>query len=133
KPITPSDIRCRLCQHHYGEPDGCATCAPAKKNCLWPAVTGDDVSLGAMAGKSIRLIQLNLDRLEKEMTESIGGKSGHFYSPHAKEAAALAKALAPILAEARKLEDRDAKRVAQMTFAERVELWAHWFKELPHE
>jgi len=86
-----------------------------------------------MAGKSIRLIQLNLDRLEKEMTESIGGKSGHFYAPHAKEAAALAKALATILAEARKLEDRDAKRVAQMTFAERVELWAHWFKELPQE
>lgn len=131
--MTPSDIKCRLCQHHYGEAEGCVTCAPAKKNALWPAMTGEDVSLQGMAQKSIRLLQLNLDRLEKEMTQSLGGKSGHYYAEHGREAAALAKALATILGEARKIEDREARKVAQMTFSERIELWKEWFAQLPQE
>lgn len=86
-----------------------------------------------MAQKSIRLLQMNLDRLEKEMTESVGGRTGHYYAPHGKESAQLAKALAVILGEARKIEDREAKRVAQMTFSERVELFMEFIHQLPME
>lgn len=132
--MRPAEIECRLCGHHYGESDGCVTCQPAKANIIWPAMGADSsVDLLAMSNKSIKLLELSLDRLEREMTESVGGRSGHYYAPHAKEACQLGRTLSFMLAEARKLEDRDASLVKNMTFSQKVELFMEFLAELPPE
>lgn len=78
---------------------------------------------------------MNLDRLERDMTRwsQADHAEGFYHSGQAKEAAMLGRSLAFMLAEARKLEERDEKRVAQMGYAERVELFYDFLDSLPQE
>jgi len=60
-------------------------------------------------------------------------EEGFYHAQHAKEAATLGRSLAFMLAEARKLEERDEKKVAKMSYAERVELFMEFLDSLPQE
>lgn len=132
--MRPSDIKCRLCGYNYAELDGCRTCRAAKDNIVWPATASEELDLLGLSRKAIGLIELSLDRLEKDMRKWKGKDGeGFYYAPHAKEAATLGRSLAFMLAEARKLEERDEKKVAKMGYAERVELWMDFLDSLPQE
>ena len=133
--MRPSDIKCRICGRHYGEPEGCPTCRQAKANIVWPAEAESEIDLLGMSRKALRLIEMNLDRLERDMTRwSKADTEEGFYNPtQAKEAAMLGRSFAFMLAEARKLEDRDEKKVALMGYAERVELFMDFLDSLPQE
>lgn len=132
--MKPSDVRCR-CGRTYAELEGCGVCEPAKRQIVWPETVEDDLNLLGLSRKAVRLIEMNLDRLERDMTKwsRADKESGFYYAPHAKEAAMLGRSLAFMLAEARKLEERDEKRVGNMNFAERVRLWTEFLDSLPHE
>lgn len=131
--MRPADIKCRLCGKHYGEPEGCPTCTAAKRNIDWPAMADSGVDLLPLAQQAIRLMKINLDRLEHDMTQSLGGRTDHYYEPHANQAMKLGRSLSFMLAEARKLEERDEKKVANMSFGEKVELYFEFLNSLPQE
>jgi hypothetical protein len=133
--VRPSDIKCRLCGHHYGEEAGCPTCSHAKRAIDWPATAEVEIDLLGLSRKAVRLIEMSLDRLERDMTKwsKADREDGFYHQGHAKEAAMLGRSLAFMLAEARKLEERDEKRVANMGYAERVELWMDFLDSLPQE
>lgn len=91
------------------------------------------VDLLGLAQKAIRLMDINLDRLERDMTESVGGRSDHYYPAHSEASMKLGRSLSFMLAEARKLEERDEKKVDRMSFAEKVELFMEFINGLPQE
>lgn len=56
-----------------------------------------------------------------------------YYPKHGTEATKIARAMAALVAEMRKLEDRQYKAVQKMSFDEKVELFMDFFDELPQE
>jgi hypothetical protein len=120
-----------MCQKTYNLEQGCVFCEQAKKHIIWPDEFSSDLnSLDSMAAQSIRILQANLDRLERDMDST---PTKGFYDKHAVQAGQLARAMATILSEARKLEDRNAKAVQRMGYEERAELFLDFVEQLPPE
>ena len=130
--MTPDQIVCRCCQNTYEVIEGCAICETAKANIIWPALKEDNeaADLANLSRRTLRLLASNIKRLEHSMTTSV---TREYYPAHGREAAALAKAMSAILTEARKLEEREEKRVKAATFDEQVDIWHDWFGSLPRE
>lgn len=129
-----TDIVCGRCQKSYHVRPGCGVCKPAKE-CLYLVSIDEGSGLSSTVNQSLRLLRLNLDRLEKDMEENSNLESGEglgkFYPPHAKEAAALARALAIVGGEARKLEHKEGQDFLKMTMEERAKLLVKFTEELP--
>ncbi len=84
-----------------------------------------------MSRKSIMLLEMNLDRLEKDMKGGYADKG--YNSRHGKEATMLARGLAQILSQAIRLEKEKAEEAANMGFDGRFEVIKEWFISLPAE
>lgn len=130
--MTPNEILCRCCQQPYDVPEGCAICEVAKKNIVWPSLAEDTEAhdLTRLARRTVRLLESNVQRLEHSMKHAA---TREYYPAHGREAAALAKAMAAVLTEARKLEQHEAQRVKTGTFEDQVGIWTEWVLSLPRE
>jgi hypothetical protein len=104
-------------------------CVPAKKNIIWPE--SDLPLLESLAAQGIRLIEVNMNRLEKDMAEGTGSFP---FEKHIRMACDLNRALTAILGEARKLEDKAAREVSNKSLAEKSEMLLDFVvHELPQE
>lgn len=132
--MRPADITCRTCRKAYNIPEGCAICEPAKRNIMWPDPAQEGSELLSTGRQALRLLQLNLDRLEREMTQgSVGARTQAYRPEWATAAQQLARSLAALVTEMRKLEEREQKRVQAATFDEQVEIMVSWVENLPRE
>jgi hypothetical protein len=130
--LIPSDIVCRCCQKDYSVAEGCAICEGAKRNVVWPALNQDHeaADLHTLARRTVRLLRTQLDRLSHSITNAPTGA----YDPVAgAELAKMSRAVANILTEARKLEEREEARVKGADFEQQLDIWGGWVLGLPRE
>ncbi len=79
----------------------------------------------------MRLLRQNMNNLEREQKAAMKGAG--FNANHAKAANALAAALSKLVSEMRKLEDSSLRKVAKMSFEEKVDVFLGMFRDLPRE
>lgn len=130
--MRPQDVICRLCRKPYDWPEGCATCQPAKANIIWPAMQegSEFTELNDVARQSIRVMRTCLDKLQREIATA---PTQAFNSDWSREAGQLGRALASILTEARKLEEREAQEARASSFEDKVKVFLGWVEQLPRE
>lgn len=127
--MTPEDILCRTCGKDYSIPEGCAICVEAKANIVWPGMQESvNADLVAVSRRVVRMLDKQQKRLAREMDDSMG-----YHTEHTKECSLLARSIASILTEARKLEEREEKRVQQGGFDDQLGIFLTWLAGLPRE
>lgn len=129
--MTPADILCRCCQKDYSRAEGCAICEPAKRNCVWPAMQESEAAdLVRMSRRVIKMLESQIRGIERHMDSAIGAV---FDPALAREASALARSMAAVLTEARKLEEREEQRVKDGGFEDQLDIFIGWIGGLPRE
>lgn len=130
--MTPRDIICRSCRKDYSLAEGCTFCEPAKRQIVWPAMDPDrdSADLHALARRTVSLLKFQLDRLDRDIRNAPTGA----YDPDASaQLSKLSRAVANILTEARKLEEREEERMKGATFEQMLEIYGEWILGLPRE
>jgi hypothetical protein len=124
------EVACRLCRTPLLHAGGCETCSGWKKNLV---VTGDlpeeNVDLGDLSNEALRLMRQQLRKLQK-----LAGTKGLTLADDlvlTKSTQDLARALAVVLAESRKLRKEGVAALRASSFQEQAALFYDWTQSLP--
>lgn len=115
----------------YSQPEGCVVCDPAKRNIIWPKE--DLPVLGSINAQAIRIIETELEYIEQEQRESLGGKKGMPSKERIGSINQLTRALTGLISEGRKLEDKEESRIRNLSQRERALLLVEAYFELSQE
>ena len=92
---------------------------------------GRDIQLKPVHSMAIRMLQMQLKRLEKEMKETFkNGKYSEYYTKQLKE---LTYTIEKLIKEGRALEREQKNRVDNMTLNDKLQIFLRFVSSLPPE
>lgn len=123
-------IACRLCRTPLLHEGGCDTCRGWKRNLV---VVGDlpeeNVDLGELTGEALKMMRSHMRRLQSAVAQP-GLPLGEQLA-FTRAIQDFGRALAPVIAEARKVRKEGANALKSSSFQEQVELFVAWVLSLP--
>lgn len=122
------ELRCRLCDYLYSDEEGCETCVPAKRTIVWPSDVTAGRSAEVVGWEVVKVLRRHLERIRKEERDL----KHRGLSPQLVDAAVkIGNALTKLIAELRKMEDREREDVRNMSDEKKLRLMLDHVANLP--